>query len=183
MTTPRLVLILIFPFLWINSYGQRIDKIKILEGQGIIFNNDSILLDKTLIHQTSKILRVKDPKIIEVTNWDNFDEGKSGTTFRQVLNNKNLHFEYWSDKSEKDLKLITLKIVGLKNVILYDKNGIEIKKNNPLISNLYPTLKDQDYVAPNGLSYILDSYGLTFILDFEKGNNKVLKEISIYKKK
>ena len=67
------ILVIVCLFFPKSSYGQHYDFVKILQGQGIVYNNDSILLNKTTVKELHKKLKIKytsNPNVFLLRLWD-----------------------------------------------------------------------------------------------------------------
>ncbi len=177
-------LIILLNFIYFVGLGQTIDSILVLPGKGIIFNGDSILLYKTNIKETCKILDIQDEtdsKVIILSHWDGFDEetgeSVSGTELIRKVKFKTIEFEFTSKNDIKNLKLRWITIGKEKTLKVYTDNGLNLGIINPNLSEFYPPVNSNDYVSENKLTYNLYSYGIS--MQLKQLENKELNLIEI----
>ena len=180
-------LTIILLFISFFSIGQKYDFVKILPGQGIVYNNDSILLKKTSITDTFKTLKIKDtsnPNVFSITNWDGIDsetgEWTSGTVYTREIEFKSITFNFSHETSLDSLELNSIEIKENSNLKIYTDNGIMIGMINPKIKEYYPLIGKQDYISDSGLTYNLYKYGISFQLEKLENNDLRLIEISTH---
>ena len=179
-----LILILLFS---IKLSGQQYDFVKILPGIGIVYNNDSIILQKTTINELYRTLKIKknsNPNEIRMILWDGYDsetfEPKSGIEFMRKVKFKTIEFEFTSETDKNNLKLKQIKIKGDKNLKIYTDNGLMIGMYNPQIKETYPLIGKRDYISEDSLTYNLYNYGISFQLEKLDFNSLRLIEISTH---
>ncbi len=179
-----LILILLFS---IKLSGQQYDFVKILPGIGIVYNNDSIILQKTTIKELYRTLKIKkksNPNEIRMILWDGYDsetfEPKSGIEFMRKVKFKTIEFEFTSETDKNNLKLKQIKIKGDKNLKIYTDNGLMIGMYNPQIKETYPLIGKRDYISEDSLTYNLYNYGISFQLEKLDFNSLRLIEISTH---
>ena len=179
-----LILILLFS---IKLSGQQYDFVKILPGIGIVYNNDSIILQKTTIKELYRTLKIKknsNPNEIRMILWDGYDsetfEPKSGIEFMRKVKFKTIEFEFTSETDKNNLKLKQIKIKGDKNLKIYTDNGLMIGMYNPQIKETYPLIGKRDYISEDSLTYNLYNYGISFQLEKLDFNSLSLIEISTH---
>lgn len=185
----NLKLIILINFICLSAIAQKADSVNVLPGKGIIFNKDTILLNKTTIKETCKILNIKhvpNPKVYPIRNWDGIDAGTgksvSGSDYCIQISFKSMIFTF-SDESDKDnLKLESIEIKANKSLYITTNTGLEMGMINPKIKEIYPKVEKIDYISDDELTYSLNSYGVLFILEKSSNNNLKLIEISIHKK-
>lgn len=171
------------------GFGQKYDFVKVVAGKGIVFNNDSILIEKTDIKETCKILGIKAPSssdLILMREWTGFDfetmEDASGTEWVREINYKTIVFEFVSETDKEDLKLKWIKVRKDSSIKAYTDTGFEFVDINPNISNIYPSKKKHDYISDNQLTYNLYSHGISFQLEKVDETIKKISEISVHYK-
>lgn len=177
-----LILLLLFSA---RLFGQQYDFVKILPGIGIVYNSDSIFLNKTTIKELHTILKIKDrsnPNGFTLSMWDGFDpetlELTSGSEYTREIEFKSITFIY-ADKANKDnLKLRAINIKENKTLKVYTDNGLMIGMINPKIQEYYPSKGKMDYIPDSGLIYNLSDYGIYFQLEKLENNDLRLIEIS-----
>jgi len=176
-----------FCLILISGFGQKFDFIKVIAGKGIVFNNDSILIEITNINQTCKILGIIPPPssdLILMSEWSGFDsetfEKTSGTEWLREIKYKSLVFKFSSEDDKNNLKLRWIKIKKDNTIKAYTDTGFEFCDINPNISETYPNESKFDYVSDNELTYNLYSHGISFQLKKENETNKRLSEISVH---
>ncbi len=179
-----LILILLFS---IKLSGQQYDFVKILPGIGIVYNNDSIILQKTTIKELYRTLKIKknsNPNEIRMILWDGYDsetfEPKSGIEFMRKVKFKTIEFEFTSETDKNNLKLKQIKIKEDKNLKIYTDNGLMIGMYNPQIKETYPLIGKRDYISEDSLTYNLYNYGISFQLEKLDFNSLRLIEISTH---
>ncbi len=179
-----LILILLFS---IKLSGQQYDFVKIVPGIGIVYNNDSIILQKTTINELYRTLKIKknsNPNEIRMILWDGYDsetfEPKSGIEFMRKVKFKTIEFEFTSETDKNNLKLKQIKIKGDKNLKIYTDNGLMIGMYNPQIKETYPLIGKRDYISEDSLTYNLYNYGISFQLEKLDFNSLRLIEISTH---
>lgn len=165
-------------------FGQHYDFVKISPGIGIVFNTDSILLNKTTINELHRILKIQDtsnPDVFFMTMWDGYDpvtmETTSGTEYSREIKFKTIIFEFADKKDKDNLKLRCIRMKEDKTLKIYTDNGLMIGMINPKIKDFYPLTGKRDYISENGLTYSLFKYGIS--LQLEKLGNDDLKLIEI----
>ena len=182
-------LLVLFNFIIPYGFGQTYDYIKVIVGKGVVFNSDSILLNKTTIKQTCDILKIKD-----ITNngdlifstWDGYDaetlEMTGGTELIKKVPYKNIEFEFASAIEKDNLKLRWIRMKADKSMKIYCDNGLIMNAINPDILGLFPKVDKVDYISENGLTFNLYSYGMSFKLIRLDNNDLQLIEISVHYK-
>lgn len=187
MTFSKIILTIMFCLILTTGFGQKYDFVKIIAGKGIVFNNDSILIEKTNIKKTCKILGIKDhsdSNEILLSEWSGFDsetlENTSGTEWIREVKHNSLVFEFASENNTDNLKLRWIKIEMDNSIKSYTETGFEIGDINPNISDIFPSKTKHDYVSDNGLTYNLYSHGISFQLEkIDEAMNKLTK-ISVH---
>lgn len=187
MTFKKSALILMFLLILTTGFGQKYDIVKVIAGKGIVFNKDSIIIEKTNIKKTCKILGIKDQSNsdeILISQWSGFDsetlEDTSGTEWIKEIKYKSLLFEFASENDKDNLKLRWIKIKNDSLIKTYTATGFEIGDINPNILAIFPIASKHDYISDNGLTYNLYSYGISFQLEPTDDKNKRLTEISVH---
>jgi hypothetical protein len=180
-------LTIIFCLILISGYGQKYDFVKVIAGKGIVFNNDSILIENTNINKTCKILGINPPSnsdLILISEWSGFDsetmEDTSGTEWLREIKYKSLVFEFASENDKNNLKLRWIKIKKDNSIKAYTDTGFELGDVNPNISEIYPNESKHDYVSDNGLTYNLYSHGISFQLEKVNETKNIITEISVH---
>jgi hypothetical protein len=190
MTFRKYFILTIFNFSFIGSFGQTFDFVKVIAGKGIVFNNDSILLFKTSIKKTCKILKIRDNisnnDTIIIREWDGYDpetlEMTGGTEWIKEVRFKNIVFEFSSDSDVKKLELRWIRIGVDKSMKIYTDNGFEMGEINPNILEQFPKLSKYDFVSDDLKTYNLNTYGVSFELEKLENNDLRLVEISTHYK-
>jgi hypothetical protein len=180
--------ILIFPLLFsAKLFGQQYDFVKILPGLGIVYNSDSIILNKTKITELHRILKIKDtsnPIEFIMTMWDGYDpetlETTSGTEYMREIKFKSITFEFADETDKDNLKLRWIRIKEDNTLKIYTDNGLMIGMINPKIREFYPLTGERDYISENGLTYNLYKYGISMQLEKLKNNDLRLIELSTH---
>jgi hypothetical protein len=181
------ILVFISLFIPILFFGQNYDFVKILSGQGIVYNNDTIFLYKTTIEELHKILKISLPLPNYMTvNWSGSDtqtgEEVSGQETMTKIEFKTMIFEF-AGEYEYNLKLRKIEIKEDNKLIVYSDNGLVMGMINPNINEIFPDLgKNDDYWTRAGINYNLNEYGISF--ELKKINNDDLKIVamSVHKK-
>lgn len=183
----RKKLILLFSIISSCSFGQQYDFVKILPGNGIVYNNDSILLNKTSIKKLLRILKIKDtsnPNEFIMTMWDGYDpetlESTSGAEYTREIKYKSIIFEFADETDKVNLKLRWIRIGEDKTLKIYTDNGLIIGMINPKIKDYYPLTGKGDYISENGLTYNLYKYGISLQLERLENDDLRLIEISTH---
>jgi len=180
--TKIVTLLFLVPFLSPNLYGYNFFRIKILPGCGIIYKNDSILLQRSTFTNTCRVLKINENQQneVEVTLSQGVEtvNGKSvdWSEYTRVVKFRNLILRFDDNKPNKLLSIIIRP--DEKTKILTEKD-IEIEIINPKIKDLYPNLQHEDFISSDSLNYYLKSYGISFQLEKITNNNFQLIEISI----
>jgi len=187
MTLTKFTILILLNIFFLTCKGQKRDLIKVIEGKGIVFNNDSIILYKTSVRETCKILGIKDQSnsdIIILSMWDGFDpetlESTSGSEWVQEIKYKNAILEFASEKSEDSLRLRCISLREDSTQAIYSSKGLEMGELNPNIVKHYPIRHKQDYISENKQAYNLYHYGVSFQLELLDNGNLKLIEISTY---
>jgi len=176
--------ILVFLLLFNNQlFGQHYDFVKILPGIGVVYNNDSIYLNKTTIKELHRILKIKDsinPNEFEITMWDGFDpetlERTAGTKYTREIKFKSITFKYEDDTDKDNLKLKWISVGEYKSLKSYTDTGLIIGMINPIINDFYP-FTGKDRISEDGLTYDMLKSGIS--LQFERLKNGDLELILI----
>ena len=189
MTLKTTSLSIIFFLILAKGFGQKYDLVKVIAGQGIVFNNDSILIDKSNIEETCRILGLKDQSnsdILLMSEWTGYDsetlERTSGTEWIKEIKYKSLVFEFASENDKNNLKLRWIKIKKDNSVKAYTYTGFELGDVTPNISDIYPVETKFDYVSNNDLTYNLYSHGISFQLEKVDKTKNIITEISVHYK-
>jgi hypothetical protein len=169
--------------------GQRYDFVKILPGQGIVFNNDSILLYKSTVKDICKFFKIKDncnPNEIVMRIWDGYDpvtgESISGVEYTKDIKFKSIVFEFSDESNRNQLLLKWIRLRDDKMLKIYTDNGLVLGMINPKLKDLYPVTKKQDFISENQLTYNLYTYGISFQLEKLLNNDFKLIEVSTHYK-
>ena len=191
---------ILFYLICFTAFSQKIHSVKVLPGQGIVYDNDSILLFKTTVRKVCSIFKIKykpNPNNYTISHWDGFDSdtGKatSGTEYIKEIKFKSIIFEFADEKDKMHLKLRWIRIQGDKGLRwiriqgdkglrVFTENGLEIGMINPRITDLYPQVLKHDYIADNKLCYNLYTYGVSMQLEKLPNNDLKLTEISTHYK-
>lgn len=182
----RKKLTILFLFISSCSFGQHYDFVKILPGKGIIYNYDSIILNKTTIKELHRILKIKDtsnPNEFIIKMWDGYDpetlKDTSGSEYTREIKFKSISFEFADNTDKDNLKLRSIKVGDYKAFKIYTDNGLMIGMINPKIKDYYPLISKRDYISENGTIYNLYKYGISFLLE-KLDNDLKLIEISTH---
>ena len=183
------ITIIVFSFASTSTFGQKIDFVKVIAGQGIIYNNDSIKLFKTTVNDLCKILNIKlalDPNELTIRMWDGYDpktgESVSGSEYYKEINYKSLNFQFSDSSSDKNLKLNWIQIKGDKTLKVYTDSGLQIGDINPQIAKKYLLYINNDFISSDSLTYNLYTYGISFRLEKINKKDITLTEISTHYK-
>jgi len=179
-----------------EALGQHYDFVKILPGQGILYNNDSIILNKTTINELHKKLEIKDVNPCEYTlsMWsgekkDSIEtaSGKeyiyvqtAGSKWSREIIFKSIKFEFADETDENNLKLRLITIQSDKTLKINTDNGFMMGMTNPNFKDSFPNLMKNDYISKNGLRYDFYTYGISFQLEKAKNDDLKIIEISVY---
>ena len=185
----KLKVFIIFNLICITAFCQKIHTVKVLPGQGIVYDNDSILLFKATVKKVCSIFTIKykpNPNNYTISHWDGFDSntGKqtSGTEYIKEIKFKSIIFEFADEKDKMNLKLRWIRIQGDKDLRVFTENGLEIGMINPRITDLYPQILKDDYISDNKMTYNLYTYGVSMQLEQLPNNDLKLIEISTHYK-
>ena len=180
---------ILFNLICFTAFSQKIHSVKVLPGQGIVYDNDSILLFKTTIKQVCSILKIKyepNPNQYTINNWDGFEAetGKrtSGSEYSHEIKFKSINFEFTDEKDRNNLKLKWITIQEDKSLKVFTESELEIGMINPRIIDLYPKGEKNDYISDNKLTYNLYTYGISMQLVQLPNNDLKLTEISTHYK-
>jgi len=182
----RLKILILTNLICVGVFGQQYHFVKIISGQGIVFNNDSIILGKTSINEVCRIFKIRENSnaISNETEWTGF-EGKTGGpsygSSKDIIY-KSLTFTFASEKGQ-DFELASIEAKEDKSLMVYTNNGLMIGMINPKINELFPRLKKQDFLAENKLEYQLSSFGISLKMEKLTNNDLRLTEIEIRKKR
>ncbi|MBK7627261.1 MAG: hypothetical protein IPJ16_08745 [Bacteroidales bacterium] len=181
------ITIIVFNFASTSTFGQKIDFVKVIAGQGIIYNNDSIILFKTTINDLCKILNIKltqDPNEFTIRMWDGYDpktgEAVSGSDVNKEINYKSMNFQFSDSSSNKTLKLNWIQIKEDKTLKVYTDSGLQIGDINPKIAQKYLLYMNNDFISSDSLTYNLYTYGISFRLEKINKKDLTLTEISTH---
>lgn len=167
--------------------GQHYDFVKIIPGQGIVYNNDTILLYSTTIEDIYRIFKFKDPPDplnpdkIKISLWSG-ENDNGGIEFLRLIEFKSIIFKFFTEGVGYLLELSNIYIKEDNSFKAYTDNGLMIGMINPNINEIFPSFGKKDYISESGLSYQLFSHGIS--LKLEKINDEDLKiiEIEVYRK-
>jgi hypothetical protein len=180
-------ILIILLLLSAKLFGQQYDFVKILPGIGIVYNSDSIILNKTTIKELHRILKIKDtsnPNEFIMTMWDGYDsetlESTSGTEFTREIKFKSITFEFADETDKDNLKLRWIRMREDKTLKISTDNGLMIGMVNPKIKDFYPLIGKRDYISDNGLTYNLYKYGISLQLEIVEKDDLKLIEISTH---
>jgi hypothetical protein len=184
MKMTRLIYLLILCLISSSGFGQKLDLIKVLPGFGIVFNNDSIKLEKTSIEEIYRILNIIDDGNSYLTLNDGIDlETRAEISWTEIvkeINYKSIIFKFTGENDSDTLKLTEIRIKEDKSIKTYLENELEIGMINPQIEAFYSLVDKLDYISDNGLVFYLNSYGITINLEKMVNENLKLTEISIH---
>lgn len=183
----KIKLLIILSIISSCSFGQKYDFVKILPGEGIVYNNDSILLRKISVSETFKTLKIKDtsdPNIFSITHWDGIDsetgEWISGTEYTKEIEFKSITFNFAHETSLDSLELVSIEINENSNFKSYTDNGLMIGMINPNIKEKFPIQNKDDYISDNELTYNLYTYGISIYLEILPNEDKRITKISTH---
>jgi len=186
MQSLRLKILIFTNLICFGVFGQHYDFVKIIPGQGIVFNNDSIILGKTSIKEVCRIFKIKDnPNEIIVTEGTGFyektGESRSDTYYSREIIYKSITFTF-GDENAQNYELVEIKAKEDKSLKIYTDNGLVIGMINPKLRELFPEISRRNYISKTSLTYNLFTYGIS--LELEKMTNDDLKlvEISTHRK-
>jgi hypothetical protein len=185
----KLKVFILFNLICFTAFSQKMHSVKVLPGQGIVYDNDSILLFKTTIKQVCSIFKIKyepNPNEYTINNWDGFEAetGKrtSGSEYSHEIKFKSINFEFTDENDRNNLKLKWITIQKDKSLRVFTESGLEIGMINPKIIDLYPKGEKNDYISDNKLTYNLYTYGISMQLVQLPNNDLKLTEISTHYK-
>jgi hypothetical protein len=170
----------------LRAFGQQYDFVKILSGKGIVFNNDSILFEKTSTNSVCRIFKIKDnPNYNGLTFWDGEDENGalSGTYYTREIIYKSLTFYFFNEVDNNNLRLIQIKLKADKSLKVYTDNGLIIGMANPKLKELFPLIEKPDYISENKLIYSLYAYGFHLQMEKLPNDDLLLTEVNLYLEK
>jgi hypothetical protein len=178
---------ILFSLFYVTTFSQKTHSVKVLPGQGIVYENDSILLFRTTIKEVCSILKIKYmPNEYSINLWDGFEAetGKrtSGSEYTYEINFKSIKFEFSDKENKNNLKLKWITIQEDKSLKVVTESGLELGMINPRIIDLYPKGKKYDYISDNKLTYNLYTYGISMHLVQLPTNELRLTEISTHYK-
>jgi len=187
MRNRSITILIILLLLSAKLFGQKYEFVKVLPGIGIVYNNDSIFLNKTTIKELHRIIKIKDtfnPDVFLMTMWDGYDsetlESTSGAEYTREIKHKSITFEFADETDKDNLKLRWIRIREDKTFKIYTDNGLMIGMINPEIREFYPLTGKRDYISDNGLTYNLHKYGISMQLEKLGNNDLRLIEISTH---
>ena len=159
------------------------DRILVLPGDGIILNGDSILLDRTDIETLKRITKTSVTPNLSIRISDEVDletgEGTSESTFVRNLTHKSIDFEYAGlDSMVLTLDWISIDYTNDTEVVV--TNEIFLGAKNPDIVSYLGQLQSHDFVSADSLTYNIYSQGISFQLERDSLNYRVLKNISVH---
>lgn len=131
--------------------GQSYDFIKILPGQGIVYNNDSILLYRTSIEELHKILKIKETNPYNVSFVISCGD-ECSESYERTIKKNTINFEFGDEWDEYNLQLWKISITDDKALKIYTDNGLSMGMINPDIKKLFPVFEERDRISQNGLS-------------------------------
>ncbi|MBI9056005.1 MAG: hypothetical protein JEY96_19445 [Bacteroidales bacterium] len=161
---------------------------KVIAGTGVVYNNDTIFLEKTNIKETCRILKIADQtdsEIIYMTMWDGFDsetgESISGAEWTREIKHNSLVFEFASENDKNNLELRFIEVKENVATKVYTDTGFELGEINPDILGVYSEKSKHDYVSDNKLTYNLFAYGISFQFEQLENGDKKLVEITTHR--
>ncbi len=174
-------------FICFKLYGQQRDSVQVLPGKGIVFNNDSILLNKTTVKEVHKVLNIRDnqdPHEITLYESYGFDAETGETVYhhgnaRDIIY-KSITFEFRSETYKDNLKLKWIRIKDYHSLIVFTTNGLLLGTINPNINEFFPDYGKNNYISNDKLTYNLYAYGISFQLERLDNNRIKLNEISTH---
>jgi len=174
------ILVIVFVFFPKSFFGQNYDFVKVLSGQGIVYNNDSILLNKTKIAELHKILKIKDNSKNEISVWMSGEDLVTGEKaekvgYKRIVEFKSFDFGFGSNTKRK-LVLKSIRIKEDETVNIYTDTGLIMGMINLNIMDLVEKC-NINFVSDDGLKYVLFNYGI--ILKLEKINDEDLKIVEM----
>ena len=130
MQSMRIKILIFTNLICFGVFGQHYDFVKIIPGQGIVFNNDSIILGKTSIKEVCRIFKVKDnPNEIRVTEGESVykrkGEPQSYTYYSRDIIYKSITFTF-GDENAQNFELVSIKAKEDKSLKIYTNNGLII---------------------------------------------------------
>jgi len=183
----RAILTILFSVLSAFSFGQNFDFVKVLPGKGIVYNNDSILLNTTSLSDLYRKLNIEDTSeknVFPITHWDGYDpetnEFISGEDYTKEINYKSITFNFSHENSLDSLELISIEIKEDKNLKVYTNNGFMIGMINPKLKEKLPLQNRNDYISDDELTYNLYTYGISFYLEIMPNGNKRITKIETH---
>jgi len=189
MISKRFKILIITNLFLFNLFGQHYDFVKILSGEGIVYNNDTIFLNKTTVQELHQKLGIKDtlpPGTYRGIHWSGIDPETGmltgGHEYIREVEFKSITF-YFADENDKDnLKLRSITICEDETIKTYTDNGLMIGMINPDLKEIFPDLGD--YFSNDRLTYFLYSYGISFELKkMENGDLRVIEIVVAYQKR
>jgi len=189
MTYRAIIILMQLCFISFIGKGQTFDFVKVIAGQGVVYNNDTIFLEKTNIKETCRILKIADQtesEIIYMTMWDGFDsetgESTSGAELTREIKHNSLVFEFASENDKYNLELRYIEIKENAATKVYTDTGFELGEINPDILGVYSEKSKHDYVSDNKLTYNLFAHGISFQLEQLENGDKKLVEITTHRR-
>ncbi len=177
----RLFLLIGLCGLFSFSKAQTIDTVMIIPGKGIILNNDSILLGKTILQNIlTKFKNLKEPESIisAATGFDSLtNEPFSEISYEKELVYKSMVFGFYSNKRNGNFELSYIQITKDNSIWGFINKNLKLGTVNPKIVDDFPLQGQLDYISNTKDSYHLNSYGLTIELTKIDNNLEVNKII------
>lgn len=165
--------------------GHKTHHILILPGLGIVYEKDSIMLDKTTYNEVCKILKIRDRSKfdeISVNHWEGYDqetgEPTSGSEYVKEIKYKSIMFEFAHDKYNGTEELRSIRLKADKSLMIITDSGLIMGMINPQIKYIYPRTENNYNISEEDLTYDLFSYGVSFKLEKLANNDLKLIEIS-----
>ncbi len=156
--------------------------VKIIPKLGIVYNGDSILLEKTLPAQSVKILGIKDTFDVTEFDWCGYTadgEPAYGTGKRKVISFSGLELTYNLRGNPEEMKLENISATFNKHLQMEVNPDIFLGGPADKIETYFPIKNlDLDEVSDNRMYFSLGSYGITFTLD-SVGKKLIIRRVEI----
>ena len=155
MQSLRIKILIFTNLICFGVFGQQYDFVKIIPGQGIVFNKDSIILGKTSISEVCRIFKIRENSnaVSNETEWTGF-EGKTGGpsygSSKDIIY-KSLTFTFASEKGQ-DFELASIEAKEDKSLMVYTNNGLMIGMINPKLMNYSQDLKNRTFLPKINLN-------------------------------
>lgn len=174
--------LIVLTALTVLSCNSKETGVQIIPERGIVYNGDSILIDKTSPAESVRILGIKDTFEITEFDWCGYTaEGEPayGTGKQKIISFRGLELTYNIRGLPEEMKLESISAAFNNQLHMEVNKDLFLGGPANKIETYFPIKNPGlDEISANKMYFSLGSYGITFTLD-SVGKKRIISRIQI----